>query len=55
LAAPSAPGTLTAASFALLTLAVLALAFARRGLSRRAGLIVIAGYILFVVWLVAIT
>jgi cation:H+ antiporter len=55
LASPSAPGDLTAASYALLTLVVLALAFARRGLSRRAGLIAIAGYVLFVVWLVAIT
>lgn len=55
LAAPSASGDLTAASYALLTLVVLALAFARRGLSRRAGWIVVAGYGLFVIWLVAIT
>jgi Ca2+/Na+ antiporter len=55
LAAPSASGDLAAASYALLTLVVLALAFARRGLSRRAGWIVVAGYGLFVIWLVAIT
>jgi len=54
--APHSPaGELTAASYAALTAVVLALAFWRRGLSRRAGGIIVAGYVLFVVWLVVIT
>jgi cation:H+ antiporter len=55
LAAPSSSGTLTAVSYAVLTFVVLMLAFWRRGLSRRAGWIVVAGYLLFVTWLVVIT
>jgi hypothetical protein len=42
-------------SYAVLTFVVLMLAFWRRGLSRRAGWIVVAGYLLFVTWLVVIT
>jgi cation:H+ antiporter len=55
LAAPSVAGTLTAASYVVLTGLVLTLAFAKRGLSWRAGLLVIAGYGVFVVWLLAIS
>jgi cation:H+ antiporter len=54
LAAPSSAGTLTGASYAVLTVVVLALAFWKRGLGRRAGWLVIAGYAVFVAWLVAI-
>jgi cation:H+ antiporter len=48
-------GNLTALSYLVLTVLVLVVAFARRGLSRRAGLTVIAGYLLFIAWLLAVT
>jgi cation:H+ antiporter len=55
LAAPSSAGALTAASYVALTGFVLTAAFVKRGLSRRSGLLVIAGYGVFVVWLLAIS
>jgi cation:H+ antiporter len=55
LAAPSSAGTLTAASYVVLTGLVLTVAFVKRGLSWRSGLLVIAGYGVFVVWLLAIS
>jgi cation:H+ antiporter len=55
LAAPTFTGNLTAASYLVLTSLVLFLAYAYRGLSRRAGWAIIGGYIVFVIWLVAIT
>jgi cation:H+ antiporter len=55
LAAPSSAGTLTAASYVALTGLVLAVAYVKRGLSWRSGLLVITGYGIFVVWLLAIS
>jgi cation:H+ antiporter len=55
LAAPSSAGTLTAASYVALTGLVLTVAFVKRGLSWRSGLLVITGYGIFVVWLLAIS
>jgi cation:H+ antiporter len=55
LARASGAGTLTAASYLTLTLAVVLLAYRRRGLSRRAGWLILAGYAAFVVALVATT
>ena len=48
LAAPSRPGELTAWSYLLLTAIVLVVAYVCRGLSRRAGWSIIAGYATFV-------
>ena len=48
LASPSAAGDFTAAAYVTLTVLVLFLAFARRGLSRLAGGFIIAGYAVFV-------
>jgi Ca2+/Na+ antiporter len=55
LAAPSRTGILTSASYVALTILVLIVAFAQRGLSRRSGWLIIAGYLVFVVSLVAVT
>jgi Ca2+/Na+ antiporter len=55
LASPSRAGIFTAASYVALTTLVLVMAFARRGLSRRTGWFIIAGYGVFVVGLVAIS
>jgi cation:H+ antiporter len=55
LAAPSAAGNLTAISYVVLTAVVLGLAFAQRGLPRRAGWVIISGYAIFVLWLVALS
>jgi cation:H+ antiporter len=55
IARSSFAGNLTALSYLTLTVLVLAVAFARRGLSRRTGWIVIAGYLGFVAWLFAVT
>jgi cation:H+ antiporter len=51
LAAPSFAGNLTAASYLLLTAVALILAFVYRGLNRRSGWVIIAGYLVFVIWL----
>ncbi|MGC1420694.1 MAG: hypothetical protein WA786_11330 [Acidimicrobiales bacterium] len=48
LAAPSRPGELTAWSYLLLTALVLVVAYLSRGLSRRTGWFIIAGYATFV-------
>jgi Ca2+/Na+ antiporter len=48
-------GDLTSLSYLVLTMVVLSVAFAWRGLGRRSGSMIIAGYLLFVVWLIAIT
>jgi cation:H+ antiporter len=48
LAAPSRPGELTAWSYLVLTVLVLVVAYLSRGLSRRAGWFIIAGYATFV-------
>jgi cation:H+ antiporter len=55
LAAPSASGNLTAIFYVVLTALVLVLTFVQCGLRRRAGWIIISGYVIFVVWLVAIS
>jgi cation:H+ antiporter len=55
LAAPSFAGNLTALSYLVLTTLVLVIAFARRGLTRRAGWLIILGYVVFVSWLLAVT
>jgi cation:H+ antiporter len=55
LASPSFTGNLTAASYLVLTALVIVLAFAHRGLSRRSGWLIIAGYGAFVIWLFAVT
>jgi len=55
LAATSTVGSLSAASYLALTVVVLALAYAGRGLSRRAGTTIIAGYALFVVALIVVS
>ncbi len=51
---PSAWATLVTAWYADLTLAVLATAYAGRGLTRRSGLAIIAGYLIFVVTVLAV-
>lgn len=51
LAAPSFAGTLTATSYVLLTVLVLAMAYAQRGLNRRSGSLIVGGYFLFVLLL----
>jgi cation:H+ antiporter len=55
LASPSFSGNLTAASYLVLTVLVLVLAYCFRGLSRRSGVAIIAGYVAFVLWLLAIS
>jgi len=55
LASPSRAGIFTAASYVALTTLVLVMAFAQRGLSRRTGWLIIAGYGVFVVGLVAVS
>ena len=55
LASPSAAGDFTAAAYVTLTVLVLFLAFARRGLSRRAGGLIIAGYAVFVAVLLIVS
>ena len=50
---PGGSASLVAAWYAALTLAVLALALARSGLTRRAGAVIIAAYAAFVIMLVA--
>jgi cation:H+ antiporter len=54
LAAPSAPGTLVTAWYAGMTVVVLGMAYAGRGLSRLAGWLLVAGYLAFVVALAAV-
>jgi cation:H+ antiporter len=54
-AASSAAGSLTVLSYLVLTIVVVGLAYAGRGLSRRAGVTIIAGYVIFVVALIAVT
>lgn len=53
LARTSGAGTLTASCYLALSAVAVAVAYARRGLSRRAGALVIAGYLAFVVTLIA--
>jgi cation:H+ antiporter len=53
LASPSFTGTFTAATYLILTALVLVLAFAQHGLTRRVGGTIIAGYVIFVLWLAA--
>jgi cation:H+ antiporter len=48
-------GNLTALSYLVLTVLVLVAAHARRGLSRRVGVVIIAGYLVFVGWLLVVT
>jgi cation:H+ antiporter len=55
LAVPSIAGTLTATSYLALTVVVLALAYAKSGLNRIAGWIIVATYGAFVVALIAVT
>lgn len=55
LSRPSFAGNFTALTYLILTAVVLLLAFAHRGLSRRSGWIIISGYAIFVIWLVAAT
>ena len=55
LSTPSTPGTLTAAWYVGLTVLTLVLAYLGRGLGRRAGWSIIAGYVIFVVCLVGVS
>lgn len=55
LGAPSGQAGLITVWYAALTLAVLALAYRHRGLSRRSGLLIIAAYAVFAVSVVAST
>ena len=55
LAAPSTPGTLTAAWYLGLTVLTLVLAYGGRGIGRRAGWIIIAGYVAFVLALLGVS
>jgi cation:H+ antiporter len=55
LATPTFAGNLTAVSYTALTAVVLILAFAYRGLNKRSGCVIIAGYLAFVLWLLAIS
>ena len=55
LASPSRAGIFTAASYVAITTLVLVMAFAQRGLSRRTGWLIIAGYGVFVVGLLAVS
>jgi cation:H+ antiporter len=51
----SAPGTVTVGGYVALTVLTLVLAYRARGLGRWAGLTIIAGYAVFVGWLVAVS
>jgi cation:H+ antiporter len=53
-AVPSAAGDVVVVSFAALTAVTLALAYVRSGLSRRAGALIIAGYVIFAVVLISV-
>jgi cation:H+ antiporter len=55
LATSSFAGNLTSIAYAILTLLVLVFAFVKSGLTWRAGGVILAGYALFVVWLLAST
>jgi len=55
LSSPSAARNLTAIAYLVLTAVVLVFAFAQYGLNRRSGWIIISGYVLFVLWLLAIS
>ena len=55
LASPSVAGNLSALTYLVLTALVLVLAFAQGGLNRRSGWIIISGYVVFVLWLLAIS
>jgi cation:H+ antiporter len=55
LASPSRAGIFAAASYVALTTLVLVMAFAQRGLSRRTGWLIIAGYGVFVVGLLTVS
>jgi cation:H+ antiporter len=55
LASPSFAGNFTAVVYLVMTALVLALAYAKCGLNRRSGWIIIAGYAVFVSWLLAVT
>ena len=55
LAVPSFAGNLTAGAYLVLTSVVLIVAFARRGLSRKSGWLIIFGYAAFVAWLLAVS
>jgi cation:H+ antiporter len=53
-AAPSFAGNLTAISYLALTVLALTLAFVYRRLDRRSGCLIVGGYLVFVVWLLAV-
>lgn len=53
-AAPSTAGDVVVISFVALTIATLVLAYARSGLTRRAGAMIIAGYVIFVAVLITV-
>jgi cation:H+ antiporter len=53
LAAPTFVGNFTATSYLLLTVLVLVLAYTQRGLNRFSGSLIIGGYFVFVLWLLA--
>jgi cation:H+ antiporter len=53
LATPSFAGNFTSIAYVTLTVIVLAFAFAKSGLSRRAGSLILAGYVIFVACLLA--
>jgi len=55
LSAPSTSGTVTVGGYVALTVLTLVLAYRARGLGRWAGLTIIAGYAVFVGWLVAVS
>ena len=55
LTAPSSPGGVTAGCYVALTLLTLVLAHRAHGLGRWAGVTIIGGYAVFVVWLLAVT
>jgi len=52
---PNFAGELTALSYVVLTFVVLVIAYACKGLNRRAGLALIAGYLAFVAWLLVVS
>jgi cation:H+ antiporter len=55
LSRPNFAGNFTSLTYLILSAVVLVLAFVHRGLSRRTGLIIISGYAVFVIWLIAAT
>jgi cation:H+ antiporter len=55
LSAPSTSGSLTAAWYAGLTALTLLLAYRARGIGRGAGSLIVSGYVIFVVWLIAVS